>query len=79
MSSHNRLLSPSELEALYDEQFGVLAEIAITEFTIPADEAEQLVHDAFLAGLRHFGRVDDPRAWLAAAVTTAARHRAARN
>lgn len=79
MSSHNRLLSPAELEALYEEQFGVLAEMAITEFAIPPDEAEQITHEAFMAGLRYFGRVEDPRVWLIAAVTAAARYRVARN
>ena len=73
MDSDTPGMDPDKLEALYAEHFDALAEIAVSEFGIAPDAAEQLANDVFIAGLRNLGKVPDPHKWLLAAIRDAAR------
>lgn len=67
-------LGVAQLEALYRDQFSVLANLAITEFHVPRRAAEELAHDVLISGLLHFAQSADPNTWLRGAITVAARH-----
>ena len=59
---------------LYLTHYGMLVAIARSEFDIPEADAELLAHQVFLSVLRCLDQITDPRTWLVAAMTYAARH-----
>jgi DNA-directed RNA polymerase specialized sigma24 family protein len=66
------LFDPLQLEILYRDFFGELADVGTSRFGLAGEEAELLAHEVFLAGLRHLPRIREPRAWLIAAMVFAA-------
>jgi RNA polymerase sigma factor (sigma-70 family) len=56
------------IERLYDVLGGMLQRTVSDRFGIPAEDARSLVHDAFTAYLISGVTVNDPEAWLIAAV-----------
>ncbi len=61
-------------EAVYEQYFGLLAQIAAFKFKVPESEAETLVHDVLISYLRKAGDVLNVRSWLIGAVCHASRH-----
>lgn len=51
----------------------LLLRIAEGKFRVPKEEAEALVHDVFATYLLHHPNVENPRAWLVAAICNASR------
>ena len=70
--------STSDNDDFYSAHCSELVEIATKEFNIPVADAEQLAFDVFLSALRHRFKMTEPRTWLVAAITFAARHYNAR-
>lgn len=63
-----------QFEAIYERYFGLLAQIAVFKFQVPATEAETLVHDVLMGYLRKGRDVIDLRSWLIGAICHASRH-----
>jgi hypothetical protein len=56
---------------MYEHHFPLLVQRAVTEFNIDSEAAESLVHELFLASLRH--RTSNVPSWLNGALTVAMR------
>jgi RNA polymerase sigma factor (sigma-70 family) len=56
------------IEAVYEQHRDLLEYLARRRFRIPMQDAQPLVHDAFVSYLRHRSRVQDERAWLVGAM-----------
>jgi RNA polymerase sigma factor (sigma-70 family) len=63
-----------QFEAIYERYFGILSQIAVFKFQVPATEAETLVHDVLMGYLRKGADVVDLRSWLIGAICHASRH-----
>jgi RNA polymerase sigma factor (sigma-70 family) len=63
--------SPHErVAAAYDAHYGVLRFIAAQKFRVPPADVRPLIHDVFVAYMRHVAAIGDDRGWL----ITATRH-----
>jgi RNA polymerase sigma factor (sigma-70 family) len=69
----DRIITDDEITRLYVSTKPLLTQIARRRFRIPADQAEELVHDIFLSFLRHSEEVADIERWLVGAICHAAR------
>lgn len=73
-----QLASPSlderQFEAVYEQYFGLLVQIASFKFRVPESDAEALVHDVLISYLRRSATVLDLRSWLIGAICYASRH-----
>lgn len=67
-------LDEEQFEAIYEEYFDLLVQIAVYKFQVPDTEAETLVHDVLFGYLRKSGEVLDLRPWLIGAICYASRH-----
>ncbi|MCU1347512.1 MAG: SigE family polymerase sigma factor [Acidobacteria bacterium] len=65
---------PDSIGAIYDAQYDLLRFIAVQRFRIPATDVRPIIHDVFVAYLRHREQIDDARLWLAEAVRNACRN-----
>ena len=63
----------SDAERLYALHFERLVRLACTEHGLAVERAEEIVHEAILASVRHLPTIGDVGAWLTAAVGMAAR------
>ena len=63
-----------QFEAVYEQYFGLLVQIAVFKFRVPESEAEALVHDVLISYLRKSATVLDLRSWLIGAICYASRH-----
>lgn len=63
-----------DFEAVYDQYFDLLAQIAVFKFQIPDSEAEALVHDVLISYLRKSAGIVELRSWLIGAICYASRH-----
>ncbi|HYO77150.1 MAG TPA: sigma-70 family RNA polymerase sigma factor, partial [Thermoanaerobaculia bacterium] len=63
-----------QFEAVYEQYFGLLVQIASFKFRVPDSEAETLVHDVLISYLRKADTVLDLRSWLVGAICHASRH-----
>jgi hypothetical protein len=59
-------------EDFYSEHATVLTKAAASQFNIPPDVAEQLVHEILVASVIQQPRIMDPAAWFMGALTKAA-------
>lgn len=57
--------------AAYDSHYDVMRYIAGQRFRVPAADIRPLIHDVFVAFMRHHAAIGDDRAWLVRAVTNA--------
>jgi RNA polymerase sigma factor (sigma-70 family) len=64
----------SHFEAVYEQYFDLLMQIAIFKFQVPDSDAEALVHDVLVSYLRKAASVIDLRPWLIGAICYASRH-----
>lgn len=62
-------------DEFYTEHFAVLREMAVSQFGMPPDEAEELVHELLLACMCQVRRISDPAAWLSGALQCAMERR----
>ena len=60
--------------ATYDEHYDLLRFIATQRFRVPAADVRPIIHDVFVAYLRHRANIGDPRLWLSQAVRNACRN-----
>ncbi|HEX2123954.1 MAG TPA: sigma-70 family RNA polymerase sigma factor [Thermoanaerobaculia bacterium] len=67
-------LDEEQFEAIYEEYFDLLVQIAVYKFQVPDTEAETLVHDVLFGYLRKEDEVLDLRPWLIGAICYASRH-----
>jgi len=67
-------LDDRHFEAVYEQYFGLLAQIASFKFQVPDSEAETLVHDVLISYLRKTEDVIELRSWLIGAICHASRH-----
>ncbi len=63
-----------EFEAIYEQYFPLLAQIAVFKFQVPDTEAEALVHDVLIGYLRKSTDIVELRRWLIGAICYASRH-----
>ena len=63
-----------QFEAIYEQYFPLLAQIAIFKFQVPDADAEALVHDVLISYLRKSDEILDLRPWLIGAICYASRH-----
>jgi RNA polymerase sigma factor (sigma-70 family) len=61
-------------EAVYEQYFPLLAQIAVFKFQVPDADAEALVHDVLISYLRKSKDILDLRPWLIGAICYASRH-----
>lgn len=61
-------------EALYVEYGLLLRTIAMRKYGVPPDDAEALVHDAFIAYLQRHTTIREVKLWLMGVVSNGARH-----
>jgi RNA polymerase sigma factor (sigma-70 family) len=64
---------PDRATAAYVAHYDLLRFIAARKFGVPEPEVENVVHDVFLAYLRHASQIRDDRSWLVAAVCNGSR------
>jgi RNA polymerase sigma factor (sigma-70 family) len=62
--SNGSLLASEAFETLYTEYAVPLRGIAIHRYHVPPDEAEELVHEAFIAYLERHTAIRDVKGWL---------------
>lgn len=67
-------LDDQQFEAIYEQYFDLLVQIASYKFRVPESEAETLVHDVLMGYIRKSELVLDLRAWLVGAICHASRH-----
>jgi len=67
-------LDEQHFEAVYEQYFGLLVQIAVFKFRVPETEAEGLTHDVLISYLRKSATVLDLRSWLIGAICYASRH-----
>lgn len=65
---------PTQWEEAYVEHYTLLCRIATGKFSVPADEAQALVQDVFIAYVTVAATITDIRAWLIAATCNASRN-----
>ncbi|MCU1230431.1 MAG: hypothetical protein JWO97_3315 [Acidobacteria bacterium] len=58
----------------YDAQYKLLRFIATRRYHVPAQDVRSIIHDVFVAYLRHRANVGNTRLWLAQAVRNACRN-----
>jgi RNA polymerase sigma factor (sigma-70 family) len=63
-----------DVETLYLTHRTLLFYVACRKFHIPEGDAESLIQEVFLSYLQSATRIDNPRAWLVAAMCNASRH-----
>lgn len=63
-----------QFEAIYEQYFDLLIQIATFKFRVPDSEAETLVHDVLISYLKKAHVVIDLRSWLIGAICHASRH-----
>ncbi len=63
-----------QFEAVYEQFFDLLVQIATFKFRVPDSEAETLVHDVLISYLKKADVVVDLRSWLIGAICHASRH-----
>lgn len=61
-------------EAIYEQYFPLLVQIASFKFQVPETEAETLAHDVLIGFLRKADTVIQVRPWLIGAICYASRH-----
>lgn len=62
-----------EIARAYREHYSVLEYIVVQRFHVPEDDVRSVIHEVFLAFIRHRERVRDVRAWLVGATFTQCR------
>lgn len=70
----NARVDEQHFEAIYEQYFDLLAQIAVFKFQVPDSEAEALVHDVLISYLRKAGDIVELRPWLIGAICFASRH-----
>jgi RNA polymerase sigma factor (sigma-70 family) len=60
--------------AAYDAHYDVMRYIAARRFHVPPADIRPLIHDVFVAFIRHSTAIGDERSWLVAAVSNACRN-----
>jgi RNA polymerase sigma factor (sigma-70 family) len=68
LQDRSTLPGEDAFDALYTQYAVVLRGIAIHRYGIPPDEAEALVHDAFMAFLERHTSIRDARGWLSGTI-----------
>jgi RNA polymerase sigma factor (sigma-70 family) len=61
-------------EAVYEQYFGFLVQVAVHKFQVPDFDAEALAHDVLLSYLRNAATIVVLRPWLVGAICFASRH-----
>jgi len=69
-----RELSEEDILELYERHRPLLLHVGCRKFRIPESEVESLIQDVFLSFLMTKTKVENTRAWLAAAMCNASRH-----
>lgn len=64
-------MTRERVAAAYDEHYEVMRYIAAQRFRVPPADVRALIHDVFVAFIRHNAAVGDDRAWLVRATTNA--------
>jgi RNA polymerase sigma factor (sigma-70 family) len=56
--------NPERVAAAYDSHYEALRLIAAHRFRVPAADVRPLIHDVFIAYMRHVAAIGDDRGWL---------------
>ena len=67
-------IDEQHFEAIYDQYFDLLVDIAECKFRVPAMDAESLAHDVLMGYLKKSATVMELRSWLVGAICYASRH-----
>lgn len=72
---HERDGTPQDrVGAAYDAHYDLLRFIATRRFRVPIGDVRPIIHDVFVAYLRHQAAIGDPRTWLVTAICNACRN-----
>ena len=69
-----RARTSEEIEDVYRLHYNLLRYLASQKFRIPVGDAENLIHEVFVAYLSSSAEIRDPRSWLVGAVCNASRN-----
>jgi RNA polymerase sigma factor (sigma-70 family) len=64
-------MTRERVAAAYDEHYEVMRYIAAQRYRVPPADIRPLIHDVFVAFIRHNAAIGDERAWLVRATTNA--------
>jgi len=67
-------MTRDRVAAAYDAHYDVMRYIAAQRFRVPPADIRPLIHDVFVAFIRHSAVIGDERGWLVQAVTNACRN-----
>jgi RNA polymerase sigma factor (sigma-70 family) len=67
-------LDDEQFEAVYEQYFGLLVQVAVFKFRVPETDAEALTHDVLISYLGKGATVLELRSWLIGAICHASRH-----
>jgi RNA polymerase sigma factor (sigma-70 family) len=64
----------AQFEAIYEQYFGLLVQLAVHKFRVPDADAEALAHDVLFSYLKKAETIETLRPWLIGAICYASRH-----
>jgi RNA polymerase sigma factor (sigma-70 family) len=67
-------MTRDRVAAAYDAHYDVMRYIAAQRFRVPPADVRPLIHDVFVAFIRHNAAIGDDRGWLVQATTNACRN-----
>ncbi|MEA2463234.1 MAG: Sigma-70 region 2 [Acidobacteriota bacterium] len=68
------MLTRDRVTTAYDDHYDAVRYIATREFRVPDADADQLIHDVYVAFIRHHATVANDEAWLVHAARNACRN-----
>lgn len=67
-------IKDEDLEAFFDEHFTALTDMAVGQFELSEEDAEDVANEILLATIFNLPRIDDIKPWLAGALAHALQH-----
>lgn len=74
MPDERKTTPEDRVGAVYDAHYDLLRFIATQRFHVPRGDVRPIIHDVFVAYLRHVAAIGDPRSWLVTAICNACRN-----
>lgn len=68
------MLTRDHIAAAYDTHYDLMRYVAARRFHVPPADIRPLIHDVFIAFIRHSTAIANERSWLIAAVSNACRN-----
>jgi DNA-directed RNA polymerase specialized sigma24 family protein len=68
------MLTEDRVTTAYDAHYDAVRYITTRQFRVPDDDADQLIHDVYVAFIRHHATIANDEAWLVHAARNACRN-----